>query len=165
MPNRRCALDFVMLCLGLAWFGLVLGCEGRIGEAVGADPDLPVVDAASTVDSAAVMDAPSSPPIDASIDASIDAPIDAPPIPPATCDELYGDSLEYMLCDEQPSTCEFNVRTNGGNCNQLCSAYGGTCVAAYDNTSDPGAECARIEASGDDCTTNRSTEICVCSRF
>ncbi len=102
------------------------------------------------------------PPIDAQIDAQIDAKIDAPA--PTTCDERYGQAVEYILCDERPDTCEFNARTDGGNCNQMCAAFGGTCVAAYDNASDPGVECDRVD-SNDDCSTNRNTEICVCTRF
>jgi hypothetical protein len=155
MSNRLRSLDCVMFCLAVAWVGLTLGCEGRIGEGTGVDAtSVVVVDAAGGVVDATAVDAP-SPVIDAAIDA---------PAPPATCDDLYGTAVEYILCDQQPDTCEFNVRTNGGNCTQLCYAFGSTCVAAYDNQADPGTECVRVEATGDVCTTTRNTEICVCTR-
>lgn len=96
-------------------------------------------------------------------------PPDAPPPPPdaplpPSCDELYGAAREYIYCYETETTCAFNARTNGGNCNEMCSSLGGTCVAAYDNVSDIGFECDRIVDTGDNCTTLRSTEICECTR-
>jgi hypothetical protein len=108
-------------------------------------------------------------PVDATVPDAVPSP-DAPPPPPPdappppSCDELYGAAREYIFCYETETTCAFNARTNGGNCDQMCASLGGTCVAAYDNVSDPGFECDRIVASGDNCTTLRSTEICECTR-
>ena len=134
-----------LLLLGLAACG-----EGRIGAPLG------------QADSGLAIDAP-APTIDAATPLPDAAPLpDAPP--PPTCDQLYGGAPEYILCDEQPDTCEFNARTDGGDCNEMCQDFGGTCVMAYDNQTGNGLDCIRVEATGDDCTTNRTTEICVCTR-
>ncbi len=124
-----------------------LGCSAEIG------PPLVSFDA-QPPDAEAVIDAYVSPP-----DAS---PPDALVLP--ACDDTYGQALEYLLCIEDDTTCEFNARTGGGTCDEMCAQFGGVCLGAYDNVSDPGAECDRIVASGDDCFTPRNTEICVCSR-
>lgn len=108
----------------------------------------------------------------ASVDASIDRTIDAATTPdaalpdtsPPSCDELYGEAPEYILCAEEAATCTFNARTDGGTCNEMCALYGGTCIRAHDNESTPGTECVANLPAGDDCNTPRSTEICVCSR-
>lgn len=92
----------------------------------------------------------------------VDAPapqVDAPVGPPP-CDELYGTVTDYVLCEELPDRCTFNARTNGGNCNTLCAAFGGACITAFDN--DPGAPCVANQEDG--CGFNADDEICVCSR-
>jgi hypothetical protein len=146
----------VLGCVLALWLGT--GCGGgTIGD--GQSPDAQPDSQTGPVDASADAYLPpdATPPPDAPL------PPDAPP-PPPTCNELYGTAPQYILCWETPTTCSFNVATNGGNCNQLCAEFGSTCVEAYDNVSDPGLECAPKAATGDTCTTNRSTEICVCSR-
>ncbi len=81
-----------------------------------------------------------------------------------TCDDLYGMAPGYVLCIETPTECHFNATTAGGNCNEMCTLFMGTCLAAFDNPNDPGLECDIIEPNTDDCTTNRGTEICVCDK-
>ena len=80
--------------------------------------------------------------------------------PPPSCDELYGAAPGYLLCMETPDECHFAAATNGGNCNAMCSMFQGTCIDAFDNS----AGCTVLVPNLDDCTTNRGTEICVCSR-
>jgi hypothetical protein len=79
---------------------------------------------------------------------------------PPSCDELYGMAQGYLLCLETLNECHFATITNGGNCNALCSTYGGACIDAFDNTDG----CAVIRPDMDTCETNRYSEICVCSR-
>jgi len=77
-----------------------------------------------------------------------------------TCDDLYGMAPDYILCVETPTECHFNATTGGGNCNEMCASLMGTCLAAFDN----GMACDIIKPNMDDCTTNRTTEICVCDK-
>lgn len=146
---------------------VLVSCKGTIGDPAGS-PDAqaaPPVDAASWPDARVLVDADTPLPDAAPPDATVpDATVpDAPP-PPPTCDQLYGAAPSYVLCAETPTTCEFNARTDGSNCNDMCSRYGGICVDAHDNNSVAGEEC-QIQGLNDDCTTLRSTEICVCTRF
>ncbi|MEX1365223.1 MAG: hypothetical protein AB1Z98_19000 [Nannocystaceae bacterium] len=83
---------------------------------------------------------------------------------PATCDELYGNAPGYVLCEETDTECRFNATTGGGTCNEVCADFGGMCLAAFDNPNDRGRECVVIEPNTDTCATERSTELCVCSR-
>jgi hypothetical protein len=77
-----------------------------------------------------------------------------------TCDELYGAAPGYLLCLETADECHFNATTGGGNCNTMCSLFGGTCLDAFDNSEG----CEVIRPDMDTCATNRSTEICVCTK-
>ncbi len=79
-----------------------------------------------------------------------------------SCDETYGEAPGYILCLEGETTCSFNVSLEGGNCGDLCPMFGGTCEGALDNENAEGLEC--ISVGVDTCTTNRNTEICICSR-
>lgn len=81
----------------------------------------------------------------------------------ASCDDLYGESLEYLLCTQEVDRCHFSVRTDGASCETLCAQYGGACLQAFDNPNDPGTECDIL--GEDTCQTQRTTEICVCTRF
>jgi hypothetical protein len=81
----------------------------------------------------------------------------------SVCDQMYGAAPDYVLCWETDTTCAFNAYTAGGDCDSMCSALGGTCVDAHDNPNDPGTECQVIQ-DDDDCFTNRTTEICECSK-
>jgi hypothetical protein len=101
------------------------------------------------------------------IDAPIAPPPDAPPGEPdapalPACDDTYGMVPEYLLCEETATTCKFNALTNGGNCLDMCAAYGGTCITAFDNENGVGQEC--IEVIEETCTVLRTSEICVCTR-
>ena len=147
-----CALLVISGALAL------VSCDATIGSPIGDDPPGTVDAARPTPDAAVESDAASTPP-----DAAMPRPDAAPAL--TSCYEIYHNAPEYVLCQQLDFTCEFNVLTNGGNCDQMCSNYGGTCVAAYDNDNDPAVLCTRKEASGDDCSTLRSTEICVCSRY
>ena len=61
---------------------------------------------------------------------------------------------------EMPDQCHFATSTGGGNCNAMCGMFGGSCIDAFDNSDG----CNIIRPDMDTCDTNRSTEICVCSR-
>jgi hypothetical protein len=79
-----------------------------------------------------------------------------------SCDDIYSTASGYILCKENPTSCEFNANTSP-NCATLCSSFSGqTCLGAYDNPNTAGQECDHIGT--DSCSTNRGTEICVCSR-
>ncbi len=152
--------EFVRLLGLLLLVFAVLGCnKARIGdpspEALGDDTDL-APDAAP-----ASPDALVAPQADAALPpAPVDAALpDATPAA-ATCMELYGLAPEYQLCSETPDYCAFNAKTDGGNCQEMCALYGGTCLAAYDNNDSD----VCISEGEDTCLTNRRNEICVCSR-
>lgn len=83
---------------------------------------------------------------------------------PLTCDELYGNAPGYVLCEQTDRECRFNATTGGGTCNQMCTDFGGTCLAAFDNPNTAGQECIVLEPNKDTCETPRTTELCVCSR-
>lgn len=130
----------------------VLAC-GRIDYDPGSD-----VDATAAIDAGEVpADAPADAP---AADAATPADAADAQMPLTPCDVTYGAAPGYVLCQEQPDTCEFNATTNGGNCNEMCGNYGGVCIGAYDN--ERGTPCVRLMA--EDCMTNRATEICICSR-
>jgi len=88
-------------------------------------------------------------------------PPDLQPKPDAqkSCDTLYGAAPGYQLCEETAASCKLNASTSGSNCKVLCASLGGTCLAAFDNDSG-----CNIISWSDTCETNRSTEICECSR-
>jgi len=87
--------------------------------------------------------------------------------PKKSCQERYGQAASYLLCQETATTCRFNanikIATAAGTCEALCAQYGGTCLAAYDNPDGAGNECTAL-STPDTCATQRTTEICVCSR-
>lgn len=88
------------------------------------------------------------------------------PVSPS-CAELYGAAPQYIPCDETEDSCSFSAHTGSlrpNNCDSMCQAYGGTCMMAFDNYNAAGMECDVIEGSNDDCTSTRSTELCVCSK-
>lgn len=95
-------------------------------------------------------------PVDATSDADVIAELPDPP----SCSALYGMAPGFVLCNETPTTCVIAVNTGGNNCDNLCSNFGGRCLAADDNDI---PLCVAI-ASSDNCTTNRTTEICTCTR-
>lgn len=79
-----------------------------------------------------------------------------------TCDEQFGAALDYMLCDEQPDSCQFNVTMNMmASCNDVCAMYGGMCTAADTNDADL---CVSSGMSTcDDMASNNA--ICTCSKM
>ncbi len=77
-----------------------------------------------------------------------------------SCDDLYGLAPDYFLCLETDDECHFNATTGGSNCTAMCEMFLGTCLAAFDNSTN----CNIIRPNMDHCGTNRSNEICVCSK-
>lgn len=144
-----------MVALALAGCGKAsLGdsSEGPTGDSeLAADATPAAPDAALPI----VPDA-SPPPVDAT---PVDTTPDAAP-PPPTCAEVYGGATDFVLCLETDTTCSFNAFTNGGNCTQMCAAYGGSCVGALDN--DYTNVC--MAQGTDSCDDHRDNEICICSR-
>lgn len=136
---------------------------GACGEARLGDPSTGALGEDTSPDAAlATPDAFVAPQVDAAPGPDAELADAAPPDaqPAATCAELYGMAPDYQLCSETPESCSFNALTDGGNCAEMCAAYGGVCLAAYDNNNTE--VCA---SQGEDtCTTNRHNEICVCSR-
>jgi len=94
-------------------------------------------------------------------DATTPPPPPPPPPSDASCTELFGGAPEFILCGETADTCSFNVRTNGGTCNQICAGFGTACVGAISND----ASCEGNPDSTDTCETVRPVdEICICER-
>lgn len=140
--SRSTRLVALSVCLLIACVASSsLGCQAEVGGPAANDDD-PTPDAAT--------------------------PLDAAPLPDANlallCDQVYGGAPGYVACEATPTTCSFNATTGGGNCSEMCSLLGGTCVGAIDNQSEPGSECVAIPGSMDDCLTNRQTEVCICDR-
>jgi len=138
------------LAMGLTLACLVVqgsGCNADVGDPAGNEDE----------DAAPPPDAPPTP-----------IP-DAAPLPDANlalfCDQVYGQAPGYIACDATETTCSFNANTAGGNCQDMCQLFGGTCIGAIDNPGDPGTECTAIPGSMDDCLTLRATEICICNRL
>jgi hypothetical protein len=82
---------------------------------------------------------------------------------PPTCADQYALVAAYIPCFETATECGFNANTGGGDCATLCLAFGGICLGAFDNPNCPGMECMMNIGAGDDCFTDRGTELCVCS--
>jgi hypothetical protein len=88
------------------------------------------------------------------------APPDGGPL--LTCDEQFGEALEYTLCVEEEETCEFFLRTEVGTaCVDICPVYGAECVNSFD-ADGAGAECTRM--TEDACMVVHMTQICICTR-
>ncbi|HKE18876.1 MAG TPA: hypothetical protein VKB80_28570 [Kofleriaceae bacterium] len=119
------------------------GSGGVQDDAAPAEPD-----AASPVEDAA-------PPPDA-------PPPDAPP--PSACDQQYGRSPGYQLCEENDATCTFFVDSGqAASCGQHCADFGGQCIDAVNNTEPPGDVCVPSgDPLGCDAAMNNSL-ICICS--
>lgn len=79
----------------------------------------------------------------------------------ASCEALFGDVQEFVLCEQTDETCSFNVRLDQSNCHQLCRSLGSTCVGALDNL---GSSCEAEPNNMDTCLTQRQTESCICER-
>jgi hypothetical protein len=78
-----------------------------------------------------------------------------------SCDEQYGDSPDYLLCEETPESCSFNATiANTISCNDVCSMGGGTCIEAHLNEED-----LCLSTGPAACDQNDFNDgICVCSR-
>jgi len=83
--------------------------------------------------------------------------------PPPACDTLYGGATGYLSCWETALACIFNTATNGGTCDDACTAHGGVCLDGEDDSDGVGEECLPSSV-GHDCDTVHSTQICACSR-
>jgi hypothetical protein len=88
------------------------------------------------------------------------APPDAPL--PSACDEQYGKTPGYQLCEETPDSCEFFVNTEiPAACSAHCAAFGGTCLAGRNDV--PEDVCSEGgEDLGCDAAKN-NTLVCTCS--
>ncbi len=119
------------------------GDEGDAAPPTDAAPPDP--DAADPGDDAAPPDA---------------APPDAPA--PSACDEQYGKTPGYQLCEETPENCEFFVNTEiMAACDAHCAAFGGTCLAARNDV--PDDVCAEGGTDvGCESAANNSV-VCTCS--
>jgi hypothetical protein len=86
---------------------------------------------------------------------------DAPP--PSACDQQYGRSPGYQLCEETEATCAFFVETQTpASCGQHCADFGGFCIDGVNDV--PGGDvCAPGgDPVGCDAAMN-NTLICICS--
>lgn len=81
-----------------------------------------------------------------------------------SCASIYGGATD-TACAERATECEFYSTYGSGptSCVDRCEAFGGTCIAAYDNGA---SACTRVPSSDPaaDCRTAYSGAICVCSR-
>ena len=77
------------------------------------------------------------------------------------CATAFGAAPEFQLCRESEDQCEFNARTNGGNCSEMCGQFNARCIDARENN---GSSCDALPNNRDDCSTDRDTEICICER-
>lgn len=92
------------------------------------------------------------------IDATDSAPPDAALL---SCSEQFGGALQFMLCVEDDTSCEFYVETEVPTaCSDICSTYGAECLNAFDATA--GLECTRETEDG--CDVTHSSQLCVCAR-
>ena len=82
-----------------------------------------------------------------------------PVIPPSatTCNDLFGSTPNYLLCEQRDLTCEFSAFTNNQSCDALCQSFGRVCVTSYDN---PTNTCTRTVEEL--CSVTRTDQICVC---
>ncbi len=81
--------------------------------------------------------------------------------PMGTCDELYGGTTDYMLCDEAEDSCRFNATIDMvASCDDVCGAAEGTCLGAELNEKDVCLSTG--DTTCDDVTVNNL--ICICSR-
>ena len=77
------------------------------------------------------------------------------------CDAMYGGATDYMLCEETADTCRFNVTTAmTSSCTMVCESFGGTCVGAQLNDTDPCLSTG--DSTCDDATL--TDLMCICSR-
>ena len=80
---------------------------------------------------------------------------------PATCDEMYGGAMDYMLCEEAADSCRFNVTiAMTANCTMVCESFGGSCIGAQLNDADP------CLSTGDTTCEDMAVNdlMCICSR-
>jgi hypothetical protein len=78
-----------------------------------------------------------------------------------SCDEQYGEAADYLLCDESPESCSFNVTIAMTiSCDDVCSMFGGTCIEAHLNEEDLCESTGRASCDQSDFDDG----ICVCTR-
>lgn len=78
----------------------------------------------------------------------------------ASCDDVFGTAPGYILCEDNPDNCSFNVMLGMTSCDALCMMFGATCIEGLTNamagcTTDGVLAC-------DDATTNES--VCRCTK-
>ncbi|HEY8146091.1 MAG TPA: hypothetical protein VIG06_25595 [Kofleriaceae bacterium] len=79
-----------------------------------------------------------------------------------TCDEQFGAALQYTLCAEEATTCEFFVQSEvAATCMDICPIYDAECVNSFDSDG-AGMECTRL--TEDACLVTHQSQICICSR-
>lgn len=102
----------------------------------------------------ACLDAPpsSAPGLDSA------AALDAPPAP--SCDDQFGQTSDYLLCEERPETCRFVASGNDESCAQICTRFDSTCDTGFDAS---GIDDCTAEIE-DGCDEPHDTMICVCTR-
>lgn len=146
---------------------VVAGCTTPMRDRpdTGARRDAPALDAPSSLDTAPAPDttaedsgALDAATFDAGTDAPVvDAPLDVrPDSPVGVCDGLFGSSPGYELCDETPTSCEFQVTS--GTCRDACQSRGAKCSGAFS----PAIleSCVRGGATG--CGSSVGDRICLC---
>lgn len=78
----------------------------------------------------------------------------------ASCDELFGTAAGYVLCEDNPDNCSFNVMLAMTSCDALCTSFGATCIEGFTNSA---TGCVTDGALAcDDATTNES--VCRCTK-
>jgi hypothetical protein len=85
---------------------------------------------------------------------------DSPTTGDESCTEIYGRAPGFELCSESDDACTFDVDLGSGDCDAICTTYGGTCVGAFGNASAGGC----TQTGMDDCSYTANTEICVCTK-
>ena len=77
------------------------------------------------------------------------------------CDDLYGGSSTYALCEERGTECEL-FEVIASTCGDFCSRRGGSCVGGWTNLDDADSRCVRVDDIG--CDVSQNDTICICSR-
>lgn len=78
----------------------------------------------------------------------------------SVCDDVFGMAPGYVLCEDNPDNCSFNVMLGMTSCDALCMMYGATCIEGLTNAK---AGCVTDGVLAcDDATTNES--VCRCTK-
>lgn len=77
-----------------------------------------------------------------------------------TCDAVFGTAAGYMLCEETPDNCSFNVMLAMTSCDALCMSFGSLCIEGFTNAATGCVTDGPLAC--DDATTNES--VCRCAK-